>query len=133
MADDKADRDNLVGSWESDAGSGTPTGWTFANKANMIEVTQTEDGKAIANFECKTEGSSCEIKSNGKKATVSLWFNGSKLVQMETRGSDVVKRRFGVLPQGDTLELEVIPIVPSGKTETYRFKRAQSTSARRAN
>jgi hypothetical protein len=37
----------------------------------------------------------------------------------------VVKRRFKILPQGDMMEMEVIPIVPSGKTETLQFKRGQ--------
>jgi hypothetical protein len=71
---------------------------------------------------------SCDVKTAGKKATVSLWFNGPRLVEMETKGSDVVKRRFTILPQGDVMEMEVIPIVPSGKTESVQFKRAQLTA-----
>jgi hypothetical protein len=61
---------------------------------------------------------------------VSLWFNGPKLVELETRGSEVVKRRFEIISQGDganeVMEMELIPIVPSEKTQTFRYKRVQS-------
>jgi hypothetical protein len=61
----------------------------------------------------------------GKKATVSVWFNGPKLVQLETQGASVVKRRFAALPQGEAIEVKTIPIVPDGNGETVRFKREQ--------
>jgi hypothetical protein len=48
------------------------------------------------------------------------------LVEMETAGSQVVKRRFTVTGDGDTMELETIPLVPSGSSETTHFKRAPS-------
>jgi hypothetical protein len=54
-----------------------------------------------------------------------MWFNGPKLVELETKGKEVVKRRFAVAGEGDTLEIEVIPIEPAGKTETLRFRRLQ--------
>jgi hypothetical protein len=54
-----------------------------------------------------------------------MWFNGDKLVELETKGREVVKRSFAVPQQGDTLEVEVIPIVPEGRTETLHFARAQ--------
>jgi hypothetical protein len=99
--------------------------WTFSTAHDSIQVTEAEDGKKVTDFACGTEGKPCEVKTGGKKATVSMWFNGSQLVEMETKGSDVVKRRFKILPQGDAMKMEVIPIVPSGKTETFQFKRAQ--------
>jgi hypothetical protein len=127
LADDKADREKLIGSWQPQVASSgaSGAGWTFVSKGNSLEVTELDGEKKIARFECSTDGTGCEIKTGGKKATISMWFNGPKLVQMETRGSDVVKRRFGILPPGDAMEMEVIPIVPSGPAETLRFKRVQ--------
>ena len=107
--------------WDAGDKSAVP-----ADKA--MRVKQLEGGNKIADFECETEGTPCEIKTGGKKATVSLWFNGAMLVEMETKGTEVVKRRFKILPAGDSMEMEVIPIVPSGKTETFGFKRAQLAS-----
>jgi len=76
-------------------------------------------------FQCNTVGKECSEK-HGK---VSMWFNGPKLVVMETRGSDVVKRRFEASADGGALEMEVIPIAPSGKTEKVALKRVTSTNA----
>ena len=127
FADDQSDRQKLLGSWElQGAPENSPAySWTFSPTKSLIRVTQLEGGSKVAEFSCGTEGTACEIKAAGKKATVSMWFNGPLLVEMETKGSDVVKRRFKILPKGDIMEMEVIPIVPSGRTETFQFKRAQ--------
>ena len=90
-----------------------------------MHIKELEGGSEVADFTCGTGGANCEIKTGGKKATVSLWFNGPSLVEMETKGPDVIKRRFRILPANGTMEMEVIPIVPGGKTETYGFKRVQ--------
>ena len=126
-ADDQSDRQKLIGSWElqGTAENTSSSSWSFSPAKDSIRVTQREGGNKVADFACGTAGTSCEVKTAGKKATVSMWFNGPRLVEMETKGSDVVKRRFKILPQGDVMEMEVIPIVPSGKTETFQFKRAQ--------
>jgi hypothetical protein len=126
-ADDSVDRKKLIGSWQPQIASGgaSGNGWMFVSKGNSLEVTQLDGEKKVAKFECSTDGTGCEIRTGGKKATISMWFNGPKLVQMETRGTDVVKRRFGILPPGDVMEMEVIPIVPGGPNETLRFKRVQ--------
>jgi hypothetical protein len=57
---------------------------------------------------------------------VSMCFNGPKLVELETRGNQVVKRRFTVTGDGDTMDLETIPIVPTGKSETTHLRRVPS-------
>jgi hypothetical protein len=126
-ADDQSDRQKLIGSWEllGAMGNSPASAWTFSTSRNSIRVTQLDGGDKVADFGCKTDGTSCDIKTAGKKATVSMWFNGPRLVEMETKGSEIVKRRFRILPQGDLLEMEVIPVIPAGKTETFQFKRAQ--------
>ncbi len=124
LADDQNDRQKLLGSWQS-AENSPSSSWSFTADNNSIRVTQLEGTNKVADFACSTGGASCEVKTAGKKATVSMWYNGPFLVEMETKGTDVVKRRFKILPQGDVMEMEVIPIVPSGKTETFQFKRVQ--------
>jgi hypothetical protein len=120
----------LTGSWTLQGSPDTSavSGWTFNDKGDSIRVTERDGDKTVAAFECTTEGSACEIRARGKKTKVSMWFNGSKLVQMETTGSDIVKRRFGVLSKGDVMEMEVIPVVPSGRAETFQFKRVSLTA-----
>jgi hypothetical protein len=127
LADDLSDRQKLFGSWEMQgAGENGPAStWTFLATGNAMRVTQLDGNTKVADFECETGGASCEIKVAGKKAVVSLWFNGPRLVEMETKGSDVLKRRFLILPKDDVMEMEVIPVAPGGKTETFQFKRVQ--------
>jgi hypothetical protein len=127
FAGDDGDRDKLVGSWV-EAGKGAASGWTFVRKGDSFEITQFQGATVLSDYRCATDGKECEVKISGKKAAISMWFNGPKLVQMETEGSNVVKRRFEALPQGDGMELEIIPIVPGGKTETIQFKRAPAST-----
>ena len=133
LADDQDDRRALIGSWvlQSAAENNHASAWTFSAARNALQVTQRDGSSKVADFSCGTDGVSCEINTGGKKAQVSMWFNGPRLVEMETIGSDVVKRRFRILAQGDAMEMELIPIVPRGKTETFEFKRAQSTAQQR--
>lgn len=125
--DDQSDRQKLAGSWELQGATGNSpaSAWTFSQDRASIRVTEVDGGSKVADFACRTDGTPCEAKSAGKKTTVSMWFLGPRLVEMETKGAEVVKRRFRILPQGDLMEMEVIPIVPAGKTETFQFKRAQ--------
>ena len=78
LADDQSDRQKLIGSWElQGAAENSPaSSWTFSTAKNSIRVTQLEGGNKVADFACGTAGTSCEIKTAGKKATVSMWFNG---------------------------------------------------------
>ena len=70
----------------------------------------------------------CDVKEAGKPMKVSIWFNGPKLVMMETRGNDVLKRRFHATDDGMGIDLETIPIVPQGKTEVVRLQRAPGSN-----
>jgi hypothetical protein len=51
-------------------------------------------------------------------------------VELETKGNDVVKRLFTAADKPDTLQVEVIQLVPSGKTETLVFKRVAVSQAK---
>jgi hypothetical protein len=60
-----------------------------------------------------------------------MWFNGPKLVAMETRGNTVWRRTFGVTGDGDTMDLDLAQIAPSPKSEIQHFKRVTDTDAAR--
>jgi hypothetical protein len=123
VAADNGDRDKLFGSWV-ESGNGSASTWTFSGNGDSFHVTQLDGTAKVADYPCEADGKKCAVKLAGKKGEVSMWFNGTKLVLLETQGPTVVKRRFAVLEQGDTMEMEIIPIVPGGKTETIQFKRA---------
>jgi len=132
-ADDATDRAKLTGTWEIQNGTGKEAGssWTLEDKGDTMHVAYSEGSQKMAEFDCNTKGADCKVKDGGHSATVSFYFNGAKLVELETQGSNsVVKRRFGVVGQGDEMEVEVMPIVPSGQAETLHFKRAHLASAK---
>jgi len=124
LADENMDRMKLLGSWEMTAhNDGETTSWMFTAKGDTFEVKEQEGKETIAAFECSIKGKPCEVKVNGKKTSVSLWYNGSYLVEMESQGSDVLKRRFRIGSDPDSMEVETIPVVPAGKNETFQYKR----------
>ena len=132
LADESADRAKLAGTWQPKAGEKSDYGtWTLADDNGSIRITQESNGQKLAQYECNTMGKECAVKESGHAAKVSMWYNGPKLVEMCTRGNEVVKRRFQVT-DGDVLELEVIPIAPAGKSEVIHMGRVQASADRKA-
>jgi hypothetical protein len=129
-SDDNDARETIIGTWQvqSDVDHPSPPQWSFTRKDAAIEITEIEDGSRVASYLCKTDGTFCQVKAGGEKATISLWFNGPSLVEMEKRGLDVLERRFVVLPQKDTMEMQLVHVVPGGKTEMFRLKRSEVTA-----
>jgi hypothetical protein len=133
-AGETADRDKLAGKWQPAEGQKSDYGtWTLEANDTGVRVLKESNGQKVAEYECNTMGRECEVKEDGHSAKVSMWFNGPKLVQMMTRGSEVVKRRFHVTGDTNTLELEIIPIAPAGKTEVVRLIRCQPETQARQN
>lgn len=125
FAADGPDRTKLLGSWETAAPQPRVI-WTLTANGDSVHIAHTEEGK-LSELECNTVGRECKVKDAGKPVKLSMWFNGPNLVMMETRGSDVVKRRFQVNDDGSAMELEVIPIVPQGKPEVVHLTRAATS------
>jgi hypothetical protein len=123
---DDPDRAKLMGTWESQGET-----WLFESKGDAVRVTYFRGSQKLAEFECDTDGKDCATKVAGHSAKVSLWFNGSNLVELETRGSDVVKRRFGIAGAGDGMDEEIIPIWSDSKAETLHFKRAKAAPSKK--
>jgi hypothetical protein len=57
-----------------------------------------------------------------------MYYDGPALVQLETKGSDVTRRRFIVTGQPDLMEIEVMPILGTDKAETLHLKRIKLSS-----
>jgi hypothetical protein len=117
------DRPNLAGKWQidparSEGGSGVTL--NIETKDDSLHWVQAGHNGEIAEFNCTTDGKECAMTDGGRKATVSLWYNGDSLVMMETRGSSVVKRKLTVT-DGATLQMDVVSIVPQGKTGKLVF------------
>lgn len=127
LADDAEQRAKLSGSWQetSDANEA----WVLQPSANGMHITSSSSGKTVVELDCKM-AQDCDIKDSGHRAKVMMYFNGAKLVATETMGSRIVKRRFTVTGDGNTMELEVIPIEPDGKAETIVFKRVATETAK---
>ena len=124
IADTQADHDGLIGTWNENGGA---HGWVIENGANGLHMTQLEASTPIADFTCATDGHDCAIKISGKKAKVSLYYNGSALIQLETRGDTITKRKF--LVDGSGLKVEVTPMTGKVATaEERQFDRGQATA-----
>jgi hypothetical protein len=131
-ADDDSSRAKLMGKWQqSDGEAEAKSTWALQEvTADSIRITNSSGAQTVTEFECNTVGKECAVKDAGRKSKVSMWFNGPKLVELETKGSQVVKRRFSITGDGDAMELETIPIAPAGKVETSHFKRVPPVVAK---
>lgn len=124
MADDSDMRAKLAGSWQLQTeGAKEPSSYTLEPITDGIHISASDGGKTVSDFQCKL-AADCQIKDAGHHAKVMIYYNGPKLVETETIGSRVVKKRYAVTGDGNTMELEIIPVEPEGKTETVVFKRA---------
>lgn len=122
--DDAAERSRLTGAWQLQDATAKDAGvWSFENQGNTLHITHLAPDQTSTRYACDTSGHECDLKDSGKSGKVSMWFNGAKLVELETRGPEIVKRRF--LVKDNQLEMEVIPISPGGKTETVVLRRKQ--------
>ena len=81
-------------------------------------VQKTQERKNPDDIRCATDGKDCKIKDEGRSATVSFYYNGPVLVELESEGQNrdtVTKKRMHVSSDGSTLTVEVIHVLPTGK------------------
>ncbi|MGD0618609.1 MAG: hypothetical protein ABSB67_13195 [Bryobacteraceae bacterium] len=115
------DRPDLSGKWQINQAKGGSGGTlNIEAKDDSLHYSEAARNGETVEFDCTTDGKECNMTDGGRKAKVSVWYNGGSLVMLETKGNDVVKRRF-TLTNASTLEMEVIPIVPPGKTGKLVF------------
>jgi hypothetical protein len=99
--------------------------WTIDQQEDGIHFLQSGAGAAL-DVTCGTRGADCKTKEAGKPVTVSFWFNGPALVQMETegKGEAITKRKMQLSGDGSSMIVEVTHIVPEGRSpEKYVLKK----------
>jgi len=126
------DRGSLVGTWESQSGgdTGGRATWVLEEKGEIWHIAYSEGNQKPAEFDCAADGRECTVKESGHAAKISLWFSGPMLVELETKGSEVIKRRFAIAERGDEMNVEVIPVVSKVKPATLHFKRTNLTASK---
>lgn len=131
-ADDWAERAKLDGAWQA-PGDGKDGGsvWTIKDTDTALQVTETLNGEKVFEVDCNTDGKECAAKRSGKTVKVSMYYSGPMLVEIETRGNDVVRRRFDASGANGTLRIETMPMSPPGKAETIELKRLGAATAAR--
>jgi hypothetical protein len=123
---DSPGRPDLNGNWRldpslSDLHSHMPAQltWQIEQNDNSIHLVQrAQERKDPDDIRCATDGHDCRVKEEGHAATVSFYYNGPVLVELESEGQNrdtVTKKRMQVSSDGTTLTIEVIHIVPAGK------------------
>jgi len=88
-----------------------------------VHVKELRGDSVLTEYTCNFDGKDCSIKDEGHAAKVALWFNGPKLVELKTRGSEVTRRRFMPASDGKSLEVELSPMSSPGKTEILAYSR----------
>jgi len=127
-ADQQSDRASLIGSWVQAGGNNA---WIIDNAADGLHIKQIEGSGTVADYQCNLLGHDCDVKVSGHKAAISMYFNGAILVQIETKGDQIVKRRFSVQPAGNTLKVETIPMVAHAQPEETEFERGQPMTGKK--
>jgi len=127
-ADQQADRASLIGSWVQPGGNNR---WIIDSASDGLHITQIEGAGTVADYQCNLEGHDCDVKVSGHKAAISMYFNGAILVQIETKGDQIVKRRFSIEPSGNTLKVETIPMAAHAQTEAVVFERSQPLTGKK--
>lgn len=112
---------NFSGTWRQQSDHAVRL--VVEQKDDSVHITELKGTETIADYTCNTLGKECNVKYQGHAAKVSFWFNGSKLVELETRGSAVTKRRFELANGDKTINVELSSIVPEGKSEKLAFAR----------
>ena len=82
--------------------------------------------KGKANFTCSVEGWECAVKDDGHAEKVTIYFNGSRLVQIRERGQETLKQRLTLSADGKTMTVETVPLSSGQRSETTSFRRQQS-------
>jgi hypothetical protein len=125
LADD-ATRPSFSGTWHLDAASSqihsrvsSDLVWKIDQRDEDIHFVEsgTEKGGSL-DVTCGTRGADCKTKEAGKPVTVSFWYNGPALVEMETegKGEEVTKKKMQLSPDGSSLIVDVTHILPEGRS-----------------
>jgi uncharacterized protein YycO len=115
---------DLSGTWVADSNSSQK--WVLTQKDNQIHVQKMNGDKVETNFTCSLAGLECKAKENGRSEKITMYFNGSKLVEIEERGDETIKSRMAVSSDGKILTIETVPLSTNQRTEVASFRRQDS-------
>ena len=118
---------DLSGTWVDSANNADKI--TVSEKGDSIQVRETDGNKVVANYKCSLDGKQCESKEEGRSAKVMTYYNGSKLVEIVERGSEVTKRRFALSQDGKTMIVEIMPLTDESKVVTRTFQKEADRSS----
>jgi len=126
------DRPNLSGTWQFDSSkselhSSKVAGatWVITEDDISIQIVESEDGASKkVELKCTTDGKTCKV--SGVKATASFWYNGSLLVEMESKGDHVTRYRMTLSDDGKTLTVATTSIVPQSTQDDLLVFRKQA-------
>ena len=133
LADDAA-RPSFSGTWHLDPASSqihsrisNDVVWTIDEKDDGIHLVETGDEKG-GKFEvtCSTRGADCKTNEAGKPVTISFWYNGPALVEMETQGKGeaITKKKMLLSGDGSSMTVDITHIMPEGLSpEKYVLKK----------
>jgi hypothetical protein len=133
LADDPA-RPSFSGTWHLDPASSrihsrisNDLVWTIDQKDEDIHFIETGDERGgKLEITCGTRGADCKTKEAGRPLTISFWYNGAALVEMETegKGEAVTKKKMQLSADGSSLVVDVTHIMPEGRSpEKYVLKK----------
>ena len=126
------DRPNLTGTWQFDSAKSelhtvkvAGATWVISVDDTSIQISESEDGagKKIE-LKCTTDGKECKMA--GSKTKRSFWYNGAMLVEMETKGDNVVRYRMKLSDDGKTLTVDTTSIVPQSAQDDVLVFRKQA-------
>ena len=120
----KAANTNLSGTWSLQSDSAIK--WTLTQTADSVQLKEMKGAEVQADLSCNIGGKECDGKDEGHTVKVSMWFNGPKLVVLETRGNDITRSRLEVGAKGQTLKVEVTHMSSGTKSEKLTFLRENS-------
>jgi hypothetical protein len=123
-----ADREGLLGTWEVQGGAGNET-WSLESKKEVQTIVRKQDGKVTLNLTCRPREGECTGVDAGKKARVSMYFNGPALVHWEVRDTNLIVRRFFL--DGQVLTIEAKQVTGQGKPSHLRLVRRLEAAAGR--
>lgn len=123
LADDVSDRAKLLGTWQDDSSKATV--WVLEMRGDALHITESLGDQKVSEFHCPPKGAECEGTVKGMKAVMTMYYQGPALVQFETIGAAVTRRRFTATGQLDMMDIEVMPI-GGDKAETVHLKRIKS-------
>jgi hypothetical protein len=119
---------DLSGDWQLQGDSNRKIKLVIAEdsgqeKVRIVETSADADRKT--EFDCSVKGKECQGTVEGEPAKITVYYNGPTLVELATRGrgDKVTKTRRTLSPDGNSLTVEVVDIVPPGKKEKVTYSR----------